>query len=230
MNIMKFIGISILSIIVLFVSCGSSKTSNVEKINLSSYSGIEVRSGIEVYFSYGRSYTAQIDSPEPINVYVENGVLKVNRKGKSNKRVKVYLTANNIESIALSGGSKFSTDELKNKTGISIAASGGSSFDIKKLESRVSNIAVSGGSRYNIDEVRSETLNIASSGGSTSSLDIKSARSVSVAVSGGSNVVLTGSVESISVVSSGNANVDIVNLKYKDIQANTSGRGRIQRR
>lgn len=210
MNIMKFIGISILSIIVLFVSCGSSKTSHVEKINLSAYSGIEVRSGIEVYFSYGKSHTAQIDSPEPINVYVEKGILKVNRKGKSNKRVKVYLTANNIESIALSGGSKFSTDELKNNRGISIAASGGS--------------------RYNIDEVRSETLNIASSGGSTSSLDIKSARAVSVAVSGGSNVVLTGSVESLSVVSSGNANVDIVNLKYKDIQTNTSGRGRIQKR
>jgi Protein of unknown function (DUF2807). len=78
--------------------------------------------------------------------------------------------------------------------------------------------------------VRSETLNIASSGGSTSSLDIKSARAVSVAVSGGSNVVLTGSVESLSVVSSGNANVDIVNLNYKDIQTNTSGRGRIQKR
>lgn len=230
MNIMKFIGISILSIIVLFVSCGSSKTSHVEKINLSSYNGIEVRSGIEVYFSYGKSHTAQIDSPEPINVYVEKGILKVNRKGKSNKRVKVYLTANNIESIALSGGSKFSTDELKNNRGISIAASGGSSFDIKKLESRESSIAVSGGSRYNIDEVRSETLNIASSGGSTSSLDIKSARAVSVAVSGGSNVVLTGSVESLSVVSSGNANVDIVNLNYKDIQTNTSGRGRIQKR
>ena len=70
MNIMKFIGISILSIIVLFVSCGSSKTSNVEKINLSPYTGIEVKSGIEVYFAYGRSHTAQIDSSEPINVYV----------------------------------------------------------------------------------------------------------------------------------------------------------------
>jgi len=228
---MKLTGIFALSLIILFTTCSSTKTTNREKITLSPYTTIISNAGIEVYFSQGRSHTADIDKENKINVSVKDGTLVLNRKGgkSTNGSVKVYLTADKLESIVLSGGSRFFSDDLKNSDKVSIAASGGSNVDIQKLKAANCNIAISGGSNSSIREVKSDRLNIASSGGSVANIEVKKGENVNVAASGGSNITMTGRVENISVSSSGAADVNVVSLKYKTINTNTSGRGNIRK-
>lgn len=226
---MKLNGVLIASLIFLLATCSSSKTTNREKITVSPYTTIVSSAGIEVYFSQGRSHTADIDKENKINASVKNGTLVLSRKSGRSGNAKVYLTANKLESIVLSGGSRFFCDDLKNSDKVAIAASGGSNVDIKKLKSANCNIAISGGSNSSIKDVKSDRLNIASSGGSIANIDVKKAGNVNLAASGGSNITMMGNVGNISVSSSGAADVNIVNLKYKTINTNTSGRGNIRK-
>lgn len=225
---MKLMSVLILSMI-LFISCGSSKTANREKIAVSPYSTIVSSSGIEVYYSQGKSHTADIDKYDNVNVNVKDGSLILSRKGGRKGNAKVYLSASKLDAVILSGGSRFFSEELKNSDKISITASGGANIDINKVKSDNCNVALSGGADCTIRQTKSEKINIAASGGSNTNIRIEKAKNANVAASGGSNITVSGRVDNISVSASGSADVNVVNLKYDNINTNMSGRGSIRK-
>lgn len=214
---------------ILFISCGSSKTANREKITVSPYSTIICSSGIEVYYSQSRSHTADIDKYDNVNVNVKNGSLMLSRKGGRKGSAKVYLSADKLDAVILSGGSRFFSEELKNSNKISITASGGSNIDINKINTDNCNVALSGGADCTIRQAKSDKINIAVSGGSNTNIRIDKSKNANVAASGGSNITVSGRVDNISVSASGNADVNVVNLKYDNINTNQSGRGSIRK-
>ncbi|WP_163308083.1 GIN domain-containing protein [Dysgonomonas sp. 521] len=220
----------ILSLIVLFSSCGTTKTADREKFTVSPYGTVVSSAGIEVYFSHAKSYTADVDKGDKINVSVRDGSLILSRRGGGRSGgTKVYLSAEKLDAVILSGGSRFFSDELKNVKKISLTTSGGSGVDIKKIDIDECNIAASGGSACSIRQIKTRRLNVASSGGSTANIETKRADNVNVAASGGSNVTLTGSADNISASASGSASINVTGLKYKNINTNQSGRGNIRK-
>lgn len=220
-----------LGLVILLSSCGTSKAVDREKITVGPYNTIVSSAGIEVYFSYGKSYTADVDKEDKIDVTVKDGTLILSRKGNSrnNSATKVYLSADKLDAVILSGGSQFFSDELKNVKKFSLTTSGGSRVDVKKVDIDECNIALSGGSNCNIRQMKTQKLNVASSGGSSAGIEIKKADNANVAASGGSNVTLTGTVDNISVSASGSADINVTGLKYDNINTNQSGRGNIRK-
>lgn len=225
---MKLRSILILSMILSF-SCGSSKTANKEKIKLNSYATIVCSSGIEIYYSQGKSHTAEVDKSDNVEVSVKDGSLILHRKGRHNGKATVYLSSDRLDAVILSGGSKFSSKEIKNGNKFSVAASGGSNIEIETIGSDNCNVALSGGSSCTVKRVKSDKVNVATSGGSNTNITIDKSRNANVAASGGSDITIGGKVDNISISASGNAGVDITSLKYDNININQSGKGRIRK-
>jgi hypothetical protein len=217
-------------LILLLSSCGSTKTANREKITVSPYQTIVCSSGgIEIYFSQGKAYTADLDKGDNINISVKDGNLLLSRKGKQNGNVKVYLSADKINGIVLSGGSRFFSDELKNGKNLSIAASGTSGIDIKKADMENCNVALSGKANCMIRQSKSDKITIATSGTSSADINIEKSKNANVAASGKSAVTVSGKVGNISVDASENADINIVNLKYDNINTNKGEKSNIRK-
>lgn len=225
---MKLRSILILSMILSF-SCGSGKTAHKEKIALSPYTMIVCSSGIEIYYSQGKSNTAEIDKSDNVNVRVKDGSLVLQRKGKHNGKAIVYLSSDRLDAVILSGGSKFSSKEIKNGNKFSATTSGGSNIEIETVGSDNCNIALSGGSSCTIRKMKSDKINIATSGGSNANVAIDKSRNANIAASGGSSITIGGRVDNISISATGNANIDIASLKYDNINTNQTGKGRIRK-
>jgi len=218
-------------------SCGSSAQMNKGKMNVDTFTKVASSSGIDINFTQGGSHTVEIetddDTRNKIEVNVKNGALELKRKEgeqfKRNAKITVYVSAKNLDAVAISGGADFFAKELTNNKSISLAASGGADIEIDKLDVGECNLAISGGADADIKRLKARKLHLAASGGSDATIHITDAESVSAAASGGADITLTGKTKSLSVNCSGGADADIRNLTYETISSNKSGGGGIRK-
>ncbi len=229
---MKKRGVFFLSIVFMLCSCGSSRSTSKDRITVSSFNKIVSSSGIDICFSQNKSNYVEIESGSNVAVEVKDGTLILNRRGKkSSNREKstVYIYGNNIEAIILSGGSGFSSDELRNGKPFSIAASGGSTVRINKFDVDDCNLAFSGGANCDIKQLKSKRLNVATSGGSNVNVNIDKSSNVNLASSGGSRITASGKTQNVSLSVSGKSDVNITSLKYDNLNTHQSKNASIRK-
>lgn len=229
---MKTRNIFFLSIVFILCSCGSSRSTSRDRITVNSFNKIVSGSGIDICFSQSKSNYVEIESGSNIAVDVKDGTLIFTRRAKktsNREKSTVYIYGNNIEAIILSGGSGFSSDELKNGKPFSIAASGGSIVRINRLDADDCNLAFSGGANCDIKQLKSKRVNVATSGGSDVKVNVDKSSNVNLASSGGSRITASGKAQNVSVSVSGNADINITNMKYDNLNTNQARSGSIRK-
>lgn len=224
-------------LLILVFSCGSSKSSTgSERVSVDDFTSISASSGIQIYFTEGKSAAVELEAENDGNVYIKAQVinghlsLSIDNKGKENLRnVKLiaHVSCKNLKKISLSGGSKFTATELSGKTK-SLSASGGANIKIDKINLNTLNLSMSGGASGNFNRIEGDKISISSSGGSSIKANFSKAKDVKVSSSGGANITLTGGkVDKVSAIASGAAKINISSLKYGDASVNQSGLGKI---
>lgn len=213
--------VALLILLLAFCSCSSAQVKG--KHNVGQFEKIAVSSGIDVYFTQGKTCSVEIKAThsediDKVEVKVENRALSLSKKKGANfnkrARVSAYVSAPNLSDIAISGGSDFHASSIENKR-INIAVSGGADLDITRLKSSDCNIAVSGGADCDIKQLEAEAVKLAVSGGADADIKLNNAGKVMVAASGGADVDLEGKARELIVASSGAADVD-----YKKLDCN----------
>lgn len=186
------------------------------KKNFTGFSAVSVGSGFELIIKMGNSESVEIEANENLHQYIEavqHGEsiefgIKNNVNFNSDAKVKIYITAKNLNNIEASGGSYVSAEtiiksndlslelsggsELKseiNCNNLKISLSGGSIIDISGKCSEY-NSDLSGGSIVKGENFVSDNLSADLSGGSIISIICNG--SLTVNASGGSSVTYTG--------------------------------------
>lgn len=152
---------------------------NAEVRKLPAFSGIQVSHGIALFVKQGNQHGVAVSASEKqyrdrIRTAVENGVLKIyydnegwlKNENKSNKKLKAYVSVNNLEKLTGSSGSSIVIDGSLNSNKLVLDLSSGSNFK---------------------GDVRASELNIEQSSGAVSKISGK-AKKVNVETSSGSSV------------------------------------------
>ena len=167
----------LMSLAVLTVSASAQKIindPNAEARNVSSFTGISVSGGIDLYISYGNEAVAvsasKTEFRDHIRTEVEHGVLKIWYDSKwginisGTKNLKAYVSYKTLKSLEASGGSDINVDGSIAADELSLRISGGSDFrgiiNVSKL-----NVDQSGGSDVRISG-KATTVRVDASGGS----------------------------------------------------------------
>jgi hypothetical protein len=201
-------------VIFLAIAVFSQKTINdpdIEKRTVSSFTGIEIGGGIDLYLSQGEEAVA-VSASEPkfrdkIKTQVENGILKIWFETNSNlhidwsnKKLKAYVSFKNIDLLKASGGSDVKVTGSITVSKLFMHVSGGSDFEGK----------------VNIDELKIDAL-----GGSD--VDISgTAKNLDVNASGGSDFKGYELITDNSTVDASGGS-DIYITVNKELNANSSG-------
>jgi hypothetical protein len=188
---------------------------NAEKRNVSGFHGIEIASGIDLYFSQGDEAVAvsaaDLSDRDRIRTEVSNGVLKIymDTKGfhwgtSGNRKLRAYVSSKILDKLAASGGSDVYIKEGLKGEKLDMHLSGGSDFKGKLTVGRLS-IEQSGGSDSFISGTVSDLSVNASGGSDFNGYDLAADLCV-VDASGGSDVHLTVNKE-LTVDASGGSDV-----------------------
>ncbi|MDR2956091.1 MAG: DUF2807 domain-containing protein, partial [Prevotella sp.] len=198
----KNLFISCLLICSILCSCASSAQNQVtkNKKDVESFSKIASSGGIDVYFTQGNSHTVEIETDDEtlnkIEVAVKNGTLELKRKDgerfRNNVQIKAYVTAKNIQALAISGGADFIAGNMNCDRNFDIAASGGSDINIDLLKVDECKIAISGGADCDIKQIQAKIVRIAASGGSDSTVTLDNVANVNIAARVGADVKVNG--------------------------------------
>ncbi len=154
---MKKIWISLVAVVLMLSTVVAQKVvygDNVQKRNISSFHAIETSAGIEVIISKADKEELAVsvgntDYIDEVSTVVENGVLKVSRKGDwkfwnkwKNWKVKVYVSYKNLDAVkANSGGSIEGSDISLDKLTARLNSGG-----VINLSGTVSSLDVDGSS------------------------------------------------------------------------------------
>lgn len=209
---------------------------NAEVRNVSSFSGIKVSGGIDVYLSQGSEYALAVSASEDkfrdnIKTEINNGVLTISYSGGSlrfneNRNLRVYISFKDLESIEGSGASDFKFSETFKANSLRLKLSGASEIkgavNINNLD-----VNISGASTAKING-NVQNIKIDASGAS----DLKNYELVAdnciANLSGASDVKLTIN-KSISVKASGASSFNYQgNPDKRDV--NTSGASSVSQR
>ena len=174
---------------------------NAEVRKVSSFTGVDVGGGINLYLSQGTEQAVAVSAADEkytakIKTEVKNGVLRIyldngfwNGWNFSNKKIKAYVTVTELNSLEGGGGSLIKLADPIKVTDLNADMSGGSILEGKITGSKL-NIELSGGSIAKLDG-RFDDVNIDASGGSIfKDFDI-SVNNCNVDASGGSIINLT---------------------------------------
>lgn len=205
-----------------------------ETRNVSGFTGIKVRSGIDLYLTQGNSEKISLeikgfDSDEVI-VEVKNGVLELyidkSNWGFSwgnNRYVKAYVTFKQLNKLIAGGGSDVYSQAKLNFNKLFLEVSGGSDtkleLDAQELNVEASggadanlrghvvklNAVSSGGSDLKATELRSEVCRVSASGGSDAYVSAE--KEIAIVASGGSDVYWSGNAKLIGKQSSGGSDI-----------------------
>ena len=213
---------SLLLIAIFTVSAHAQKMvndANAEKRNVSGYHAIEVSGGIDLYLSQGEEAVAvsavTAEHRNRIITKVENGVLKIWYEWNSNLRIdlgnrklKAYVSCNNLDKLQASGGSDVEVDGSLKISKLDLHVSGGSDFsgrvDLNELTVSASGgsdvfisgkadkllVDASGGSDFKGYELSADICNVEASGGSDIYITVN--KELSASASGGSDVFYKG--------------------------------------
>jgi len=208
---------------------------NVEKQerNVGDFTGIEVRSGIDLIVKQGDQPNVIIETDENLQEYiiteVESGILKIyvqkNTRINKSSAMDAHVTVNQLNRIKVSGGGDVQSKGMINSDDIGIAISGGGDlqFDLKAKRAKCD---VSGGGDVSMDAEIEEfkvdlsgggdiqfngnlgLLDLSMSGGGNAKINGGSAADgVMISMSGGGNLILDIACEKIKVSSVGGGDV-----------------------
>ena len=203
-------------LLILFTASLNNADDNWKKDRaVSSFSGLSVSSGIDVYLTQGNAEKLTFDvkgvDEEDVRSEVRNGVLKlyIDRRGGNwnwgrNTYVKAYLTFRQLNDLQAGGGSDVIGQGRLSFNDLNVGASGGSDVTLA-LKADKLNASASGGADLKLDG-SARTLNANGSGGSD--LD---ARQLTVEIcnahsSGGSDVYVNATRE-LSMKASGGSDI-----------------------
>jgi hypothetical protein len=206
---------------------------NAEVRNVSSFSGIKVSGGIDVYLSQGNEYALAVSASEDkfrdnIKTEINNGILTISYSGGSlrfneNRNLRVYISFKDLESIEGSGASDFKFSETFKANSLRLKLSGASeikgaininNLDVNisgastvKMNGNVQNIKIdaSGASDLKNYELVADNCIANLSGASDIKLTVN--KSVSVKASGASTFNYKGNPDKRDVNTSGASSV-----------------------
>lgn len=237
---MKKYFFSILLLLVGYTSTEAQKNihdANAVSRNVSSFHGIQMSSGIDLYLSQSGSEGIAVSATSPeyrdkIVTEVENGILKVYYGDKNswgtnwgNRKMKAYVSVKDIDLLMASGGSDIFIDEKLNANKLKIQLSGGSDLMGKIMADELT-VSASGGSDAKISGTATH-LKVSISGGSDFKGSDLIAEYGSVSASGGSDAYIHVNKELESHASGGS---DIRYSGNPTTRNSSSGDGSVKRR
>ena len=196
--------------------------------NTSTFTGLDIESGIRVTVTAGNTEKVEIEAREGYQPYilteVRNNTLRVyidrrlnNRRGSD---IQAFITMRTLDYVSASGGSRVTTSDMFRPdrfdvslsggsylrvpittNTITVDASGGSEASISGSAQRINADELSGGSRLLAADLRVNYCTIDASGGSTA--DVNVSDELNVRASGGSIVRYKGSPRITQSVSGG---------------------------
>ncbi len=150
--------------------------SNAEVRTVGSFSALDISGGISVYLSQGSKSAVAVSvdngkNTDKIITRVENGVLKIeidngawNAFNFANKKIRAYITVDDLKSISLSGGSIVKTVDPISANTLKVSVNGGSILKAT-FQASVMKAELTSGSIFNLAGDCTEA-EISASGGS----------------------------------------------------------------
>ena len=206
---------------------------NVEKQerNVGDFTGISVRSGIDLIVTQGDQSKLIIETDENLQEYiiteVESGILKIyvkqNARINKSSAMDAHVTVNQLDLLNVSGGGDVQSKGLISTDDISISVSGGGDlqFDLKADRAKCD---ISGGGDVSLDaEIRE--FKAALSGGGDMNFD-GDIGLLDLSVSGGGDAKINGGsgAEGVMVGMSGGGDL-ILEIACKKIKVSSAGGG-----
>jgi hypothetical protein len=145
-----------------------------ESRTVSGYSGIELSMGATVYFTQGETYSLEIQAQENLMAYIQTDVkgdnLVIREKSGVNlgkhDPIKIYITAPDVNYVAISGSGSINVTGLWTGGSISASIDGSGDIQIENMmaENFTTTISGSGNVKVNGGTVNYENLSIDGSG------------------------------------------------------------------
>jgi hypothetical protein len=211
---------------------------NAQKRTVTSFHGIDIHSGIDLYLSQGGDETVAVTASDPevrdrIVTEVEDGILHIYLDDKwhwnwswGNRKLKAYVSCKVLDQLKASGGSDVFIDETIKSQKLDLHLSGGSDLH-GKMEVGELTISQSGGADAFVSGSASQ-LNVHVSGGSDFHGYDLAVDDCHAQASGGSDVYVTVNKELEATASGGS------DIHYKGNgsvhESHTSGSGSVSRK
>lgn len=172
---------------------------NAEKRTVSSYHGVSVGGGIDLYLSPGSESVAVSASEtkyrDLIKTEVKDGILTIwydyknSDKSRGDRRLKAYVSFKTLDRLTGSGGSDIDVEGTIKTNTLKLDMSGGSDFE-GKIEANDLSVEASGGSDVDMSGTV-KTLTLHASGGSDFKGYALTTDICNLEASGGSDVEIT---------------------------------------
>ena len=211
---------------------------NAQKRTVSSFHGIAIQSGIDLYLNQGGDEAVAVSASDPeyrdrIITEVEDGILHIRLDDKShwnwgwgNRKLKAYVSCKVLDQLKASGGSDVYIDEAIKSQKLELHLSGGSDLH-GKLQVGELTVGQSGGADVFISGSASQ-LDVHVSGGSDFHGYDLTVDDCHAQASGGSDVYVTVNKELDAIASGGS------DIHYKGNgtvrETHTSGSGSVSRK
>lgn len=221
-------------VVSLSVTATAGSSDKKEERKVSGFTEISISIAADVYLSQGDEEKLVLegdeDALEKIETEVKGNTLRIKHEGTFHsgniKKVKVYLTARDIEEISIAGSADLQAQTKISSENIELNVSGSGKIEIKELETDQIDASISGSGKINLagtKTVSSLDLSISGSGDlDAEKLEVQEAE-ITVSGSGSATVYVT---EDLEVDISGSGRV-----YYKGspvIDADISGSGKVK--
>ena len=180
-----------------------------EKRELANFKAIEVGGAFEVEVVAQKEFGVEIEADDNllplIETEVRGGTLEISSEKsiKSKQRIRVRISAPDIESIQVSGASKVSLANVKNDS-LKVYSSGASKIKVDG-ETRNLDIELSGASKVEAESLKTENVTVDGSGASSAFVNVSG--DLKADLSGASNVTYTGNPRNLQKSTSGASSV-----------------------
>ncbi len=187
---------------------GSGNT-QTEKRSVTDFKAIEVGGIFEVEVVAQKDFSVEVDADDNllqfIRTEVKGGTLEISAEKKISPRgrIRVRISAPDIESLQVSGVSKLSLVDLKNDS-LKVDASGASKINVAG-ETKNLEVELSGASKIEAENLKAENVDVDGSGASCASVNVSG--DLKADLSGASKVTYSGNPRNLEKSTSGASSV-----------------------
>ncbi len=180
-----------------------------EKRSVADFKAIEVGGVFEVEVVAQKEFSVEVEADDNllplIKTEVRDGTLEIRTEKRisTRQRIRVRISAPDIENLQVSGASKLSLTNLKNDS-LKVDASGASKIKVDG-ETRNLEVELSGASKLDAENLKSENVNVDGSGASSASVNVSG--DLKADLSGASKVTYTGNPRNLEKSTSGASSV-----------------------
>lgn len=180
-----------------------------EKRELVNFKAIEVGGAFEVEVVAQKEFSVEIEADDNllplIETEVRGGTLEISTKNRisTKQRLRIRISAPNVESLQVSGATKVSLANLKNDS-LKIDLSGASKVKVDG-ETRDLEVEMSGASKVDAENLKAENVTVDASGASSAAVSVSG--DLKADLSGASNVTYTGNPRNLQKSTSGASSV-----------------------